>query len=66
MAVPFSATSLHQHKLYKGVWREADLSGATFATLTVTYKPQVAADTGASFSVQVSGDGGATWTTVAL
>jgi hypothetical protein len=43
------------------VSREADLSGATLATLTFSYL-RTTGGNGGNISVQISGDGGASWT----
>ncbi len=45
------------------VYRSADLSGAAIATLSFHRNNQILDDTGA-VELQVSGDGGATWTTL--
>lgn len=45
------------------VSREADLSGATCATLTFSYRRSTGAN-GGSISVEVSGNGGGSWTTL--
>ncbi|MCP4426222.1 MAG: S8 family serine peptidase [Chloroflexi bacterium] len=45
------------------VWREADLSGASQATLTYDFGSQQYA-AGGQVAVEVSGDGGSSWTTL--
>ncbi len=49
----------------RGVYRMADLSGATAATLTFSYRRYISDNTGGNVSVAISGDGGITWTTLA-
>jgi hypothetical protein len=50
----------------RGVYREADLSGASSATLTFSYRrDEIQWWSDGSVSIQVSGDGGSNWTTLA-
>lgn len=48
----------------RGVMRTADLSGAASATFSFSYRRYESDDEGGSVRVQVSGDGGANWTTL--
>ena len=48
----------------RGAMRTANLSGATSATLSFSYRRYESDDEGGSVSVQVSADGGTTWTTL--
>lgn len=49
----------------RGALRTADLSGATLATLTFSYRRQLLDDSGGNITVAVSGNGGAGWTSLA-
>ena len=49
----------------RGASRQADLSHATSATLSFNYRRAFSSGSTGSVSAQVSGDGGATWTTLA-
>ncbi|WP_419195274.1 DUF4347 domain-containing protein, partial [Novipirellula herctigrandis] len=48
----------------RGVQREANLSGANAATLTFDYRRTMLDESGGSVSVEVSGNGGSSWTTL--
>lgn len=49
----------------RGILREVNLSGASFATLSFSYRRYESDDEGGSIRVQVSGNGGANWITLA-
>lgn len=49
-----------------GLWREADLSGATAATLSFDYQRLLPGNNPGSISLQISKDGGVNWTTLHL
>jgi len=48
----------------RGAVREADLSGSTTATLTFDYRREFGDEPGGSVLVEISGDGGSSWTTL--
>ena len=47
-----------------GVYRQADLSGASVAELSFAYRRRLLDGSRRHMALQVSGDGGATWTTL--